>query len=676
MATAKSDVYGNSKRSSRFCAGIAVPAIFAAMMSVANGEPVIRYVAPGGSGDGTSWENASGSITNMYAEVGANADGGEVRIRSGLYQLEAPITMLPGVKVVGGFEGTTIISGDRGTANYWQKNNSGNLGLVVQEGTVYLPDPPANPTGYISGYDPSVWSSTPDVVHGFELNAGEAANCAFENLTFVSFRKAAIFVSSASADGLRIENCSFFGCNNLARSSSTADYGVVDVSDCSVSVSNCLFKYNDMGVRIGGTEIKRSYVTDSTFFNNHVKQQYSSPQHGGSGGVCTTGKALVDIVGCTFERGGCTEGNNFGKPHSAGGVAINSGASGQTNMVRNCLFKGGFTTHAYGTTGGLLATHTGTLIVDSCRFEGQRSELNGVNTGAAALELGVDDNSFGGYLIVRNSYFGDNVYTNAAATSRTGGSVFAQVTGTAVFINCTMENNLITVPNSGSSVNHATIGIPPGSKTAFVHCLFRNNRAFGKDGRVNPEIGRNDTYNSSDLAIVNCIMDSDRDDFKPFPDQFLSQKACVMAASVIKNFNWGEDFSVYSRTNCTDYGCLVLPVKPVSELSPSVMSSLRVKDGLKAGSVTANSEVRKIGVPVYLGSNGHYFIRCTDFPYSASKPWVRLTMHQGKFTDADVGLVNGVSQPVPDAFGQPRTIGRISLGPLNALEPGTQVIIR
>ena len=48
-------------------------------------EQIIRYVKQDATGNGTSWENASGDLQAMVDEVEANADKGEVRVAAGTY---------------------------------------------------------------------------------------------------------------------------------------------------------------------------------------------------------------------------------------------------------------------------------------------------------------------------------------------------------------------------------------------------------------------------------------------------------------------------------------------------------------------------------------------------------------------------------------------------------------
>ena len=75
----------------------------------------IRYVAQGGTGDGTSWDDASGDLQRMIDELAENGDGqpGEVWVAAGRYEPQAQLItgtsysasfrMRNGVSVYGGF---------------------------------------------------------------------------------------------------------------------------------------------------------------------------------------------------------------------------------------------------------------------------------------------------------------------------------------------------------------------------------------------------------------------------------------------------------------------------------------------------------------------------------------------------------------------------------------------
>lgn len=83
----------------------------------------IRYVKPGGTGDGTSWKNASGDLQKMIDELATVNAPGEVWVAAGTYrpttqiiegvQYAASFRMRDGINVYGGFAGGEISKAKR-----------------------------------------------------------------------------------------------------------------------------------------------------------------------------------------------------------------------------------------------------------------------------------------------------------------------------------------------------------------------------------------------------------------------------------------------------------------------------------------------------------------------------------------------------------------------------------
>lgn len=107
----------------------------------------IRYVKEGGTGDGTSWNNASGDLQRMIDELAAAGTPGEVWVAAGTYvpqsqvisgtAYSASFLMRDGISVYGGFAGTEDSKLDRPKADGgkpWQYNNR-----TILQGTYYDP---------------------------------------------------------------------------------------------------------------------------------------------------------------------------------------------------------------------------------------------------------------------------------------------------------------------------------------------------------------------------------------------------------------------------------------------------------------------------------------------------------------------------------------------------------
>ena len=107
----------------------------------------IRYVKVGGTGDGSSWDNASGDLQKMIDELAAVDAPGEVWVAVGEYrpttqiiegvQYAASFRMRDGIDVYGGFAGTEPSKADRakGSMPWIYTNETILLGADYENGT-------------------------------------------------------------------------------------------------------------------------------------------------------------------------------------------------------------------------------------------------------------------------------------------------------------------------------------------------------------------------------------------------------------------------------------------------------------------------------------------------------------------------------------------------------------
>ena len=107
----------------------------------------IRYVKVGGTGDGSSWGNASGDLQKMIDELAAVDASGEVWVAAGEYrpttqiiegvQYAASFRMRDGIDVYGGFAGTEPSKADRakGSMPWIYTNETILLGADYENGT-------------------------------------------------------------------------------------------------------------------------------------------------------------------------------------------------------------------------------------------------------------------------------------------------------------------------------------------------------------------------------------------------------------------------------------------------------------------------------------------------------------------------------------------------------------
>jgi hypothetical protein len=260
--------------------------LFAALM-VALGctaQARVVYVTPAGAGnmDGTSWENAYASVEVAYADVGLDAAGGTVCIAGGTYLVSAPMSMRPNVAVVGGFGGETILSGDRGYADTWKRNNDGtnseksNSGTVCaifdENGALVLPAPDAEDE-FWTPYDPA-YSSDPNTGFCFTNVAENAENATFANLTFACFGYGAIYSTSGLADGLVVTNCRFVANNSQADRCVSTTPATVYIANSAAKVLDSKFAGNNFGLRFhSDSRVVTNLVCGCAFTHNNALRQ-------------------------------------------------------------------------------------------------------------------------------------------------------------------------------------------------------------------------------------------------------------------------------------------------------------------------------------------------------------------------------------------------------------------
>lgn len=213
----------------------------------------IRYVKEGGTGDGLSWENASGNIQNMIDELANNANGqaGEVWVAAGTYTPQsqlisgtaysASFRMRDGISVYGGFAGgeTSKLERAKGTMP-WDFTKE-----TILEAAYYNGD---------LTWTNNKWTLTSDSRHvvWFAPMPGESA---FTNVT--------------TLDGVTIRGGYAQGGTGMDDFMTDRGGGVY-MDGSNAYLSNCIVKENYATGNGGGVYLKNGRVQTSLIYNNNA----------------------------------------------------------------------------------------------------------------------------------------------------------------------------------------------------------------------------------------------------------------------------------------------------------------------------------------------------------------------------------------------------------------------
>lgn len=215
----------------------------------------IRYVKPGGTGDGSSWENASGNIQNMIDELANNANGqaGEVWVAAGIYTPQsqlisgtaysASFRMRDGISVYGGFNAdnpeSSKLDRAKGTMPWDFKNET------ILEAAYYNGD---------LTWTNNKWTLTSDSRHvvWFAPMSGQSA---FTNVT--------------TLDGVTIRGGYAQGGTGMDDFMTDRGAGVY-MDGANAYLSNCIVKENYATGNGGGVYLKNGRVQTSLIYNNNA----------------------------------------------------------------------------------------------------------------------------------------------------------------------------------------------------------------------------------------------------------------------------------------------------------------------------------------------------------------------------------------------------------------------
>ncbi len=366
-----------SKRRSPFLkAFLPLFLLFGLLVLPALSEGAVRYVKPGGTGDGTgSWDAAS---EDLAAVLEGAVSGDEIWVAAGTYRPHATsrdvsFTLEDGVALYGGFAGTE--------AERSQRDPAANVTILT--GDLESNDQFDVATGYSGGTGDDnsyhvVYSSGADdtaILDGFTVTGGNANGSLVED----SSRGGGMFNDGSSPT---VTNCTF-----TANSASGYGGGMYNRNG-SPGVTNCTFSGNTSTAQGGGMYNSQSSptVTGCTFSANNSNY----------GGGMYNSQSSPTVTNCTFSANSAT---------ARGGGMCNLDGGGPT--VTNCTFSGNSTPGS----GGGMFSEMSSPTVRACTFSANTAPIGG----------GVCQS--GGTLTVTNCIFwgsgatADQVVADASATT-------------------------------------------------------------------------------------------------------------------------------------------------------------------------------------------------------------------------------------------------------------------
>lgn len=425
--------------------------LFIAFTSISNSQ-TIRYVRQNGTGDGSTWQNASG---NLQATINASSTNDEIWVAMGIYKptnlIVSPLddtnpvdrrstfTMKSGLKLFGGFPNTGNPEMSDRDFELYTTTLSGDIGTI---------DSSSDNSFHILFY-PNI-SDT--VLDGFTITSGFAnGNSATSNASsyvpyltadIVNYRGGAIFIYNG-------DNHTFSNCNIVSNIST----------------------YEGGGVYIQSTG---NHQFNNTKFENN--------RGGGFGGAIHGGQSTINVFECIFleNRTILQSGGPYPMPtptYYASGAAI---TMGNGNLVlENSLFSENQASVSNGSTnaqGGALFLLNGTHTISNNIFSKNKAiyQPTGVQ-----VSVGGAIYFSGGTSIISNNVFSENLSHGSAGAIYFGGGEH--------FLNANQFNLNQSIGNGGSISCS-------GTNLKVINNIFNSNLSGGSGGAIHASFNTGNNF--------------------------------------------------------------------------------------------------------------------------------------------------------------------------------------
>ncbi len=449
---------------------------------VAQGAPVI-HVLNGGSGDGSSWAEATGDLAGALAAAPA---GSSVWVGPGVFRpvscnpctaadQKASFVLPKGVQLLGSFKGTetspaqrnltslsTVLSGaldaSHSTQNlvYAQSPDPGNRISGFRFTHARALDKTAG-YGYLDDSGALLYVTAPDTdTTTFELRV---ADCRFDDAVVEGYGAAIFLDASRRRQGeVHVSRSTFADCHAAYGGGAIAAYAAFGGTERS-TITDCAFERNTSGAAGGGAVLldgSNGGSTEGSIKDASFRKNTSSGDGGGLHIFAKAGRATTQVTRVVM-----TENTGF----YGGGVQIDGSYEGYVAPTFTDL---SITECKSIETGGAL--HCGVQVGGTARFQVERGIFNDNVAGEAGGAVFHDGIEAVCKPIYRNSRFERNVATTY------GGGIYNQGKRgvcSPTFINCVIAEN--TAISSGGMY---CLGSEGGDASPLIlNCAFVNNSA-------------------------------------------------------------------------------------------------------------------------------------------------------------------------------------------------------
>lgn len=422
----------------------------------------IRYVKVGGTGNGSSWANASGSIQDM---IDYTFSGGEVWVGEGTYTLSATLQMKEGVDVYGGFFGDETSIADRpksdldsnGTIEPWEYThasvlNGQNIVQVVNQATDFSVETTWDGVTITNGKNTT----------GEGGGASIKANCILTNAV----------ISNNSVNGTNTRGGGVYNSGGTIRN-------CIISNNTSSAIGNGgnsdIYSYGGGVYNLGGA-VSNCVISNNTASSVGV---FSNINYTYGGGIYNSGT----ISNCTISNNTVYLTGPSSQSKLYGGGICNANTS---VLVRNCIVSnntpaGYLSLITYG--GGI---YQGTI--DSCTVTnnsatqgggiyGSENISNCIVNGNTSKSYGGGIYNYGNNVTIANCIVSENVASSSTA-SPYGGGIYCSGSN-ATISNCIINGN--TVSNTTASASYSAYGggvYFSNTNAKIMDCIIKDNRTL------------------------------------------------------------------------------------------------------------------------------------------------------------------------------------------------------